>query len=103
MAHKSNTADSGAEAAQSPIVDVKLLKAASKQVTLGGYSDDDDVDVVESGANALIMPAGKKSKKRKAIATIPEIPLSRMERRLSKSKARKLANVEVRVKHPSLR
>lgn len=48
-----------------------------------------------TGANALLMPA-KAAKKRKNRVVVPEIPTTRMERRMSKSKARKLANVEVR-------
>jgi hypothetical protein len=63
---------------------------------LASSAFEDDEATPVTGANALIMPATKKNKKKRPAVVLPEVPSTRMERRLSKSKARKLANVEVR-------
>ena len=72
-----------------------LLKNTSKKHGEEDWSDDGPLEGDES--NALVMPGKKASKKRGRRVVVPELPTTRIERRLSKSKARKLANVEVRV------
>ena len=75
-----------------------LLVKYSKHRAGDLISDDDDggdaVELVGSGANCLVMPATKKKAAKRKAVPIPELP-SRQERRLSKSKARKIANLEV--------
>lgn len=62
----------------------------------GGYGEGGDGSGGEADGSNQPGSKKKKGKKRGRPVSIPELPQSRQERRLSKSKARKLASLEVR-------
>ncbi len=78
-------------------IDARLVPRTHKGARNDACSDDDEATLaaLDAGSNALVMSSRKKKNLKRKAMTIPELPATRFERRMSKSKERKLANVEV--------